>query len=47
MIKKFLGILFLIYISFIQSVNSSEESIYNKIDLFGEELEKINIEYVD
>ena len=47
MIKKFLGILFLIYISFIQSVSSSEESIYNKIDLFGEVLEKINREYVD
>ena len=47
MIKKILGILFLVYIGFIQSVSSSEESIYNKIDLFGEVLEKINREYVD
>ena len=46
-IKKFLCIVFLIYIFSIQSVNSSENDIYQKIDLFGEVLEKINKEYVD
>ena len=30
-----------------QSVNSAENDIYKKIDLFGEVLEKINKEYVD
>ena len=30
-----------------QKVNSSENSVYQKIDLFGEVLEKINREYVD
>ena len=45
--KKFLGILFLIYILSIQVVFSSEDDIYKKIDLFGEVLEKINKEYVD
>jgi len=43
--KKFLGLLFLVI--FIQSVNSAENEIYKKIDLFGEVLEKINKEYVD
>ena len=47
MIKKRLGIFFILYIFFIQSVNSSENNIYKKIDLFGEVLEKINKEYVD
>jgi carboxyl-terminal processing protease len=47
MIKKNLGVLFLFYITFIQSVNSAESDIYKKIDLFGEVLEKINREYVD
>ena len=46
MIKKNLGVLFLFYITFIQSVNSAESDIYKKIDLFGEVLEKINREYV-
>ena len=32
---------------FLQGVNSSENEIYKKIDLFGEVLEKINKEYVD
>ena len=32
---------------FFQLVNSSEQNIYEKIDLFGEVLEKINKEYVD
>ena len=32
---------------FFQLVNSSEQNIYKKIDLFGEVLEKINKEYVD
>ena len=30
-----------------QHVNSAENDIYKKIDLFGEVLEKINKEYVD
>ena len=30
-----------------QQVNSAENDIYKKIDLFGEVLEKINKEYVD
>ena len=47
MIKKNLVIFFLFYITFIQSVNSTEIDIYKKIDLFGEVLEKINKEYVD
>ena len=47
MIKKNLKILFLFCIVFTQEVNSSENDIYKKIDLFGEVLEKINKEYVD
>jgi carboxyl-terminal processing protease len=43
--KKYLVIFFFIFI--FQKVNSSEKSIYQKIDLFGEVLEKINKEYVD
>ena len=31
----------------IKTVNSSENDVYKKIDLFGEVLEKINNEYVD
>ena len=38
--------LFLFYFLF-QQVNSAENDIYKKIDLFGEVLEKINKEYVD
>jgi len=45
MMKKYLVIFFFIFI--FQKVNSSEKSIYQKIDLFGEVLEKINKEYVD
>ena len=47
MIKKNLGILFLFYIIFVQEINSAENDVYKKIDLFGEVLEKINKEYVD
>ena len=43
--RKFLGILFLIF--HIQTVNATERNIYQKIDLFGEVLEKINEQYVD
>ena len=46
MIKK-IFILFLFYFSFFQIVNTAENDIYKKIDLFGEVLEKINKEYVD
>ena len=45
--KKNLGILFLFCTLFIQTVNSTENDIYKKIDLFGEVLEMINKEYVD
>ena len=45
-IKKYLAIS-LYFILSIQISNSSEKDIYNKIDLFGEVLEKINREYVD
>ena len=47
MIKKKLIKILLFYLLFFQGVNSSENDIYNKIDLFGEVLEKINKEYVD
>ena len=47
MIQKKLISLLLFSLIFIQSVNSSENDIYKKIDLFGEVLEKINKEYVD
>ena len=45
--KKFFIIIFLLNLAFFPSVNSSENNIYEKIDLFGEVLEKINKEYVD
>ena len=45
MTKKILA-LFLFYFLF-QQVNSDENDIYKKIDVFGEVLEKINKEYVD
>ena len=47
MIKKILLILFSLWILLIGNVNSSENDIYHKIDLFGEVLEKIYKEYVD
>ena len=45
--EKKLGIFFLFFLFLAQAVNSSENDIYKKIDLFGEVLEKINKEYVD
>ena len=47
MIKKQLKFLILLSLISFQGVSSSEKNIYNKIDLFGEVLEKINKEYVD
>ena len=47
MIKKQLKFLILLSLISFQEVSSSENNIYNKIDLFGEVLEKINKEYVD
>tara|TARA_B100000035_G_C20992722_1_gene551000 strand:+ start:108 stop:1244 length:1137 start_codon:yes stop_codon:yes gene_type:complete len=47
MIRKTLAIFFLFKVFFILEVNSSENDVYKKIDLFGEVLEKINKEYVD
>jgi len=45
--KKIFATFIIFYISLIQIVNSSENEIYKKIDLFGEVLDKINKEYVD
>ena len=45
--KKFFIIVTLLNLFFFPLVNSSEQNIYEKIDLFGEVLEKINKEYVD
>ena len=47
MIKKQLKFLILLSLISFQGVSSSENNIYDKIDLFGEVLEKINKEYVD
>jgi len=47
MIKKKFTIIFLFLIIQINLASSSEKNIYNKIDLFGEVLEKINEEYVE
>ena len=47
MIKNYLGILLLFWFASIIELNSAENDIYKKIDLFGEVLEKINKEYVD
>jgi carboxyl-terminal processing protease len=44
--NKFFKIFF-VYFFLTQSVNSLENNIYHKIDVFGEVLEKINKEYVD
>tara|TARA_B100001093_G_scaffold209465_1_gene201163 strand:- start:1802 stop:2935 length:1134 start_codon:yes stop_codon:yes gene_type:complete len=46
MIKKLI-ISFLFCFLFVQGINSAENEIYKKIDLFGEVIEKINKEYVD
>ena len=45
--KKIFIIITLLNLFFFQLVNSSEQNIYKKIDLFGEVLEKVNKEYVD
>ncbi len=45
--KKFFLIFFLLGVQLNQVSFSSEKNIYDKIDLFGEVLEKINDEYVD
>ena len=47
--KKFFTLIILIIfnISNLNFVNSAEDNVYQKIDLFGEVLEKINKEYVD
>ena len=47
MIGKILKISFFLYLVLTNLVNSTENNIYKKIDLFGEVLEKINKEYVD
>jgi len=45
--KKIITYLIFFIIIFSQNINSSENDIYKKIDIFGEVLEKINEEYVD
>ena len=45
--KKFFLFLVLFWNVLTQNIYSSEVNIYQKIDLFGEVLEKINEEYVD
>ena len=45
--KIFLVYFFFSQFFYINFVNSSENNIYKKIDIFGEVLEKINKEYVD
>ena len=45
--KKFFLFLVLFWNTLTQNIHSSEVDIYQKIDLFGEVLEKINEEYVD
>ena len=45
--KKFFITIILLNLFTFQLVNSSEQNIYKKIDLFGEVLEKINKEYVE
>jgi len=45
--KKFFLFLVLFWNTLAQNVHSSEVDVYQKIDLFGEVLEKINEEYVD
>jgi len=47
MISKIFKISIFFYLIFIKSSISSENNVYEKIDLFGEVLEKINKEYVD
>ena len=47
MIKKYLLILFSFFFIYLNTVKSAETDIYQKIDLFGEVLEKIYKEYVD
>ena len=48
MIKKYLFLtLFIFYTNFLHVATAVESNIYEKIDLFGEVLEKINKEYVD
>ena len=47
MIRKNLLILFSFFFIYLNTVKSAETNIYQKIDLFGEVLEKINKEYVD
>jgi len=47
MIKKILLVIILYCLNSFQISNSSENNVYDKIDLFGEVLEKINKEYVE
>ena len=46
-IKKLFSIIFIFILLFSRTFAASEESIYDKIDVFSEVLDKINKEYVD
>ena len=46
-IKKLISIIFIFILLFSRTFVASEESIYDKIDVFSEVLDKINKEYVD
>ena len=46
-LKKIISIIFIFTFCLGKSFAATEESIYNKIDLFSEVLDKINKEYVD
>ena len=45
--NKRIFVLIIFFISFFLKASAQEETVYDKIDLFGEVLEKINKEYVD
>jgi len=47
MIKKNFLVILLFFLFTFKSLNSAENDIYKKIDLFGEVIEKINKEYVE
>ncbi len=47
MTKKKIFVIIFFFIFTVKSINSAENDIYKKIDLFGEVIEKINKEYVE
>ena len=45
--NKSIFILIIFFILYFGKVSAQEETVYDKIDLFGEVLDKINKEYVE